>query len=237
MLIIVVVGLERTESNIEFNWSIGLKDRAFWENLEDSHVLSIQILLLLSNPAEVEFALQFVGYFDLSLPTQGHDVTKSEIKTVIRDADELVSIILQKQLLLKDVRMFPNLNISLVEVLLIASIFLTAPLGKFKQNIIFNILEFDSWYPAFDDSLPERIDVDLQKRNWANEQIIAGANQIDVEKQVVPHQAVDSLIVSYRIPRSELNDDLLVGVLGQCAFDIVEEEDVIGIREELKIRI
>lgn len=79
--------------------------------------------------------------------------------------------------------------------------------------------------------------MDLQKRNWANEQIIAGANQIDVEKQVVPHQAVDSLIVSYRIPRSELNDDLLVGVLGQCAFDIVEEEDVIGIREELKIRI
>jgi hypothetical protein len=41
MLIIVVIGLERAKSHIEFNRSIWFKDGAFWENLEDSHVLSI----------------------------------------------------------------------------------------------------------------------------------------------------------------------------------------------------
>jgi hypothetical protein len=78
------------------------------------------------------------------LPTQGHHIAKSKIQTVIGDADQLVFIVLQKQLLLKDVRMLPNLNISLIEVLLIASIFFTTPLGKFQQNIILDILEFDS---------------------------------------------------------------------------------------------
>jgi hypothetical protein len=54
---------------------------------------------------------------------------------------------------------------------------------------------------------------------------------------VVSHQAVDSLIVSYRISGPKFNDDFLVGISRQRTLDIIEKEYVIGIREELKIRI
>jgi hypothetical protein len=40
---------------------------------------------------------------------------------------------------------------------------------------------------------------------WANEQVVAGADEIDEKKEVVSDEAVYSLIVGYGVPRPELN--------------------------------
>lgn len=52
---------------------------------------------------------------------------------------------------------------------------------------------------------------------------------------MIPNQAVDSFVVGDGVFRSELDDDLLVAIPGQCASGFIEEEDVAGVCVELKI--
>ena len=69
MLEVVVVAFERSEGNIESDRHVGFQDCAFWENLKDGHILSIEILSFLCDPAESESTLHFIGDFYLSLTT------------------------------------------------------------------------------------------------------------------------------------------------------------------------
>jgi hypothetical protein len=57
MLEVIVVPLERSKSDSELDRDIRFQYCTFGEDLEYSHVLSIQILSFLRNPAEIEFAL------------------------------------------------------------------------------------------------------------------------------------------------------------------------------------
>ena len=61
MLVVVVIGFERSEVDTEFGWDIGLKNCALRIHLKDGHVLSVEVLSFLCDPSEIEFALKFVG--------------------------------------------------------------------------------------------------------------------------------------------------------------------------------
>ena len=54
---------------------------------------------------------------------------------------------------------------------------------------------------------------------------------------MVADQAVDALVVGYGIPGPELDDYLLGAVPAQSALDVVEQEDVVRVRVELKISL
>ena len=96
MLEVVVVALERPEGDGEPHRHVGLEHCALGEDLEDSHVLTIEVFLLLGYPVEVELALQAIGDLDLLLAAEGHHVAEAEVQVVVRDADQLVLLVFQK---------------------------------------------------------------------------------------------------------------------------------------------
>jgi hypothetical protein len=71
----------------------------------------------------------------------------------------------------------------------------------------------------------------LDKWYWSNEQIKASSDEVNIEKRMMSHEAVDSFVVDHCVIRSELDHYFLVRVARDGAFYIVEEEDVIGICE------
>ena len=133
--------------------------------------------------------------------------------------------------------MLADLDVALVEVLLRALLLLAAPLRQLQQDVVLNVLEFDGRDPALDDPLAEGVDVHLHQRHGADQQVVAGADQIHVQQQMVADQAVDALVVGDGIPGPELDDYLLGAVPAQSALDIVEQEDVVRVRVELKISL
>lgn len=73
----------------------------------------------------------------------------------------------------------------------------------------------------------------LQKWDWFDEQVIASADEVNVQEQVVPDEAVDSFIVVDGVPWFELDDNFFVGIPGESALDVVEGEDVVGVSKKL----
>lgn len=69
-------------------------------------------------------------------------------------------LIFQKELLLQYGRVFPELQVTLIEILL-RSIFLSS-FGQPQQQIILNILQLNRRYPTLDHSLPKTVDMALQ---------------------------------------------------------------------------
>lgn len=70
----------------------------------------------------------------------------------------------------------------------------------------------------------------------ADEQVVAGADQIDEKKEVVSDEAVDSLVVGHGVPRPELNDYLLWWAPAERAPGVIQQKNI-GIGKELEIRI
>lgn len=79
MLEVVIIALEWAKGDSEPNWHIGFQHCAFWEDLEDCHVFSIQVFLLLGDPVEIQFALQPVGDFYFFLTAEGHHLAEAEV--------------------------------------------------------------------------------------------------------------------------------------------------------------
>lgn len=102
--------------------------------------------------------------------------------------------------------MLAYLEITLIEVLL-WPLFLSS-LSQPQEKIVFDVLELDGRDASLDYALSEGVDVILKKRDRADKQIVASADQVDIQKDMMPHQAVDTLIVGYSIPWPELHNDL-----------------------------
>lgn len=79
MLEIVVVCLERAEGNGETHWNIGLQDCTLWEDLKDSHVLTIKAFSFLGDPGERESALEAICDLDIPLTAKSQGLSISEI--------------------------------------------------------------------------------------------------------------------------------------------------------------
>lgn len=105
--------------------------------------------------------------------------------------------------------MFPQLYVTLIEILLGSLLFFTIPLGQLQKNVILDILQLNSRYPALNNPLPEGIDMDLHEGDGSNKKVIASSNKIDVEQQMISNKTVYSLVIGYCISRPEFNDNLL----------------------------
>lgn len=109
MLEIIVIAFERSERDIKSDRDIGFQDCALGEHLEDSHVLSIQILSFLSDPTERQLTLHFVGNLYLSLSAHGQHFIVAKIDNIVVDVDQLVVVSFEEQFFLEDVGMLPDL--------------------------------------------------------------------------------------------------------------------------------
>lgn len=96
MLEVVVITLQRPEGHCKPHRHVGFQYCALRVHLEDSHVLPIEVFLLLSYPGEAELALQPIGDLYLLLAAEGEDVAEAEVQVVVADADQLVLLVLQK---------------------------------------------------------------------------------------------------------------------------------------------
>lgn len=94
MLIVVIAGFQRTEVDLKFDWDIGLENCGLRVDLEDCHVLTIQVLSLLSYPEEAELALKLVGDLYFSLPTQRHYFAKPEFNVFLVESEKLILLVL-----------------------------------------------------------------------------------------------------------------------------------------------
>ena len=231
MLEVVVISFEGPERNIEFNGDVGLQDCTLGKNLKNSHVLAVEVLPFLSDPRQSQFALHFVGDFDLPLPAHRQHIIVPEVHHVGADVNELVLLPLEKELLLQDVGVLPDLHVGLVEVFLVG--ILEAPLGQFEQEVVLDVLELDGRNPPLNDPLPEGVNMLLEEGDGPDEQVVAGAHQIHIQQDVVPHQAVDPLVVGDRVPGPELYHYLRVAVASQDSLCVVELKHVRRVSEKL----
>ena len=130
--------------------------------------------------------------------------------------------------------MLSDLEVCLVKVLLGVA-FLCALFGQFEKQVIFNIFQFDSRDPAFDDSLPEGVNMLLNEGKRSDQQIVAGSDEIDIQENMVSHKAVDSLIVGNCVSRSEFDDDFGIGIASDGPFGFIEKEDIVRVGKKLVI--
>lgn len=231
VLEVVVVSFEGPERDIEFDGDVGLEDCTLGKDLKDSHILAVEVLAFLSDPGQSQFALHFVGDFNLPLPAHRQHIVVAEIHHVGADVDELVLLPLEKKLLLQDVGVLPDLHVGLVEVFLVRV--LKAPLGQFEQKIVLDVLELDGRNPPLNDPLPEGVNMLLEEGDGPDEQVVAGAHQIDIQQYMVPNQAVDPLVVRDRVSGPELNHYLSVAVASQDSLGVVELKHVRRVGEKL----
>ena len=77
----------------------------------------------------------------------------------------------------------------------------------------------------------------LHKGHWSNEQVIASANEVNVQQEMIPNQTVNTFVIRYGIPWSELNHYLLGTVATKGALHIIKQKDVIRIRVKLKVSV
>lgn len=133
--------------------------------------------------------------------------------------------------------MFAYLNVALVEVLFSAFLLLISSLCQFQQDVVLNIFELNRWDPSLNDSFSEGIDMHLHKGHWSNEQVIASANEVNVQQEMIPNQTVNTFVIRYGIPWSELNHYLLGTVATKGALHIIKQKDVIRIRVKLKVSV
>lgn len=234
MLEIVIVVLEGSKRNGESHRNVGLEDCTFWEDLEYGHVLTVQVLSFLGYPAQRQLCLHFVGYFDLSLAADCQYVAVSEVEAVVAETDQLIVFTFEKELLLEDVGVLSDLEVCLVKVLLGVA-FLCALFGQFEKQVIFNVFQFDSRDSAFDDSLPEGVNMLLNEGKRSDQQIVAGSDEIDIQENMISHKAVDSLIVGNCVSRSEFDDDFGIGITSDGPFGFIEKEDIVRVGKKLVI--
>lgn len=154
--------------------------------------------------------------------------------------DKLVIPALQEQLLVQGIGVLGYRSARLVEVLLVGGIGIELlagflPLGEPEQGIVLHIFELDLGYATLDDPLPEHIHMTLQQGERVDQQVVAGADQVHVQQDMVPHQAVHSLIVGDGVPGLEGDDDLLGRLPRDHALGLAEIEYVAGLGEELEL--
>lgn len=87
---------------------------------------------------------------------------------------------------------------------------------------------------AHDDLVAIDVDVALHQGNWLVEDVIAGADQIDVQDLVVPHDTVDALIVVGGGLGGEGDDDAGLRLGVDLALNLGEGENVLVVSEELE---
>ena len=135
---------------------------------------------------------------------------------------------------MQDIWVLSELQGALVEVFL-SGFVLFAPFAQLQQQVVFDVLKLNGRYPAFDDPSPEGVDVHLQQRDRSDQQVIASANQVHVQQQVVTHQTEHSLVVGNCIARSELNDDFFVRIARKGTPGVIEPKNVAAICKKLEI--
>ena len=231
VLEVVVISFEGPERNIEFDWDIRFQNCTLREYLKNSHILTVEVLPFLSDPRQSQFALHFVGDFDLPLSTHRQNIIVPEIHHVRTDVDQLILLALEKEFLLQDVGVLPDLHVGLVEIFLVG--ILESPFGQFQQKIVLDVFKLDGRNPSLNNSLPEGVNMLLKQGDGPDQQIIAGTHQIDVQQDMVPHKTVDPFIVGHRVPGPEFYHYLGVAVAGQDSLGVVELKHIRGVGEKL----
>ena len=75
----------------------------------------------------------------------------------------------------------------------------------------------------------------LQEGDRLYQQVVAGADEVHVEQEVVADQAVDSLVVGDGVSGPEVDDYLLRGLLQEHALVLAEPENIPGVSEKLEL--
>lgn len=239
VLEIVGVCLEGPEGDLKFGGDVGPEEGSLRVDVENCHVLAVQVLLLLGHPENAQLGLQPVDNLYFPLSTQSHHVAEAELDEVLAHSHQLAPGVLEKQLLLQDVRMLLDQGTRLVQVRLggcVLLLHLSSPC-QFEQDVVLDILQLNLRNPTLDHSFPESVHVHLGERQWLYQQVETSPHQVHIQQRVVSHQTVDPFIVRNRVPGSKLDHYFLVTILLNVSFRLVEAEDISGIHEELELGI
>ena len=77
----------------------------------------------------------------------------------------------------------------------------------------------------------------LDKGDWPDQQIIASSQKVHIKQDMVPHQTVNSLIISNSVSRPKLDDDFLCRLFGNYAFGFVKAKNISRIGEKFKLSL
>lgn len=80
------------------------------------------------------------------------------------------------------------------------------------------------------------VDMSLHQGYGFRKYVVASSNQIDVQHNVIPHKAEDSLIIIHSLLRSECDNNASLGLGIGSAFHFRERKHVLAVGYELEGR-